>query len=82
MPGPRQVGVRLDDWHMAMPQSMKIRVGIHPGGLDEWGISFLADRSADAVSWTRETSQSGWPKDHIGRSRGTAMRDNGGRDLA
>ncbi|MDD4140248.1 MAG: glycoside hydrolase family 2 TIM barrel-domain containing protein [Eubacteriales bacterium] len=77
-----QVRVRLDDWHLAMPQSMKIRVGIHPGGLDEWGISFLADRSADAVSWTRETSQSGWPKDHIGRSQGTAMRDNGGRDLA
>lgn len=80
--GLMQVTAVLEEWNQAMPPAMKIRVGVHPGGLDEWGISFLLDGAIDAVSWSREAAQSGFPDDHIGRSSGIAWRHNGGRDPA
>jgi hypothetical protein len=54
---------------------MKIRVGIHPGGLDEWGIAFELDHRIEAITWLRRSDWSGWPADHIGRVRGTARRN-------
>jgi hypothetical protein len=80
--GLMQVETVLEEWQLEMPQSMKIRVGIHPGGLDEWGTAFTLDSQVDSVSWNRHSILSGWPDDHIGRRCGTAYRNSGGRDSA
>ncbi|MGI6652797.1 MAG: glycoside hydrolase family 2 TIM barrel-domain containing protein [Christensenellales bacterium] len=59
-----------------MPHSVKAGVGIDPGGLNEWGIAWLAAPGYESLSWQRNTLLSWYPGDHIGRAKGEANREN------
>lgn len=63
-----------------LPKQLKLRVGVDCGGLDELGITYLADPSMDTLSWrtspgVRQEDDYAWyPEEHISRHTGTAHR--------
>ncbi len=59
-----------------MPRSVKAGVGIDPGGLNEWGIAWLAAPGCESLFWRRSAPVSWYPQEHIGRAEGVAARDN------
>jgi hypothetical protein len=71
----------IDQISLPMPRTVKIKVGLDCGGLEEIGISYLLDGSVDRLSWQREGLWRLYPDDHIGRNRGTAVRTGSARSL-
>ncbi len=57
-----------------MPHSVKAGVGLDPGGLNEYGIAWLAAPAAQSVDWTRDALYPVYPDGHIGRPAGSAKR--------
>jgi len=49
-----------------------------PKGVSEVGIAFTLSSSIDRLTWDRKALWSAYPSDHIGRPRGTAMREPSG----
>lgn len=43
--------------------------------VDQIGMAFLMPKEVDRITWHRKALWSVYPDDHIGRARGTAMRD-------
>ena len=64
----------IDKLGLSMPDRMKLRVSVSPGGLNEIGQSFLCAPNMDALTWERRGAWTVYPKDHIGRNQGTAYR--------
>ena len=60
----------------SMPHSVKAGVGVDPGGLNEWGIAWLAAPGSESLYWRRNALWSWYPEEHIGRAEGEAKREN------
>lgn len=65
---------RIDELNIPMPDRMKLRVSVTPGGLNEIGISLDGVPGMDMLSWKRRGQWTIYPEDHIGRAEGTALR--------
>lgn len=65
----------LDRMRLLLPWEMKIRVGVHTGGLNELGIFYKLSSAVDGIFWEREAGTAHWPADHIARRQGSAMRE-------
>ena len=59
-----------------MPHRVKAGIGLDPGGLTEFGISWLLSPAVAACDFTRTGLWPEYPSDHIGRNEGTALREN------
>jgi hypothetical protein len=68
---------RIDRKYAHMPRTVKIRVGMDPGGLDELGVYFVMPESVGRLDWKRRALWKNYPGDHIGRPEGTALRSFG-----
>lgn len=55
----------IDKLGLSMPDRMKLRVSVSPGGLNEIGQSFLCAPNMDALTWERRGAWTVYPKDHI-----------------
>lgn len=64
----------IDELGISMPDRIKLRVSVSPGGLNEIGQSFLCAPGMDALTWERIGEWTAYPQDHIGRENGTAFR--------
>lgn len=64
----------LDRMRLLLPWEMKIRVGVHTGGLNELGVFYTLSSAVDGISWEREAGAACWPADHIARRQGIARR--------
>lgn len=62
----------VDAMQMRLPWAMKYRVGVHCGGLAEWGLSYLLNRGVDTLYWKRTGLHTIYPEDHISRLCGVA----------
>lgn len=62
----------IDALKCPLPPQIKLRVGVDCGGLDELGITLEAAPGTDRISWNRQGAYSIYPRDSIGRCRGTA----------
>ncbi|HJA67945.1 MAG TPA: hypothetical protein H9955_16835 [Candidatus Mediterraneibacter cottocaccae] len=58
------------------PPEVKAQIGVSPGGLNEYGISYVLPSSMNLLSWTRKGLWESYPENHPGRSRGTAQSEN------
>lgn len=72
--GKIRTAYRIEKLAVSMPDRIKLRVSVTPGGLNEIGIRFTAAAGMDALSWKRQGEWTIYPKDHIGRNQGTAYR--------
>ncbi len=64
----------IDKLNISMPDRIKLRVSVTPGGLNEIGVSLDAAPGMDTLSWRRKGQWSVYPQDHIARTEGTALR--------
>lgn len=64
----------MDELNIPMPDRIKLRVSVTPGGLNEIGVSLDTVPEMDVLSWRRRGQWSMYPKDHIARTEGTALR--------
>jgi len=71
----------LDAINLPMPRTVKIRVGLDTGGLEEIGVSYQLDASVDRLSWQRQGLWTHYPEDHLGRPQGTAVRTGAARQI-
>lgn len=65
----------VTDLKCPMPPQVKAQIGLDPGGLDEFGISYLLPAGMDTLSWTRRGLWEEYPDGHPGRQSGTAKAD-------
>ena len=73
-------GYTIDKITRPMPRTVKIRVGVDCGGLDELGVYYILDGRLDTLEWERKGLWSAYPEDHISRNRGKCRKNNGGLD--
>ncbi len=66
----------LNSVNRPMPHTVKSGIGLDPGGLDEFGLSFLLPSDMDTLSWSRYALWNRYPSNHIGRPQGTAHKEN------
>lgn len=59
-----------------LPPRVKAQIGLDPGGLDEFGISYVLPASMRRLEWKREGLWEDYPADHIGRTQGAAAAEN------
>ncbi len=74
--GELSVSCHLDSVNRPMPHTVKSGIGLDPGGLDEFGIRFILPSDMDTLQWTRKALWPQYPAEHIGRPRGTALKEN------
>jgi Glycosyl hydrolases family 2, TIM barrel domain/Glycosyl hydrolases family 2/Glycosyl hydrolases family 2, sugar binding domain len=58
------------------------RITSHPAKLNELGVGYLLSSSIDRLSWDRKALWTAYPADHIGRSKGLAVREGGHGSLS
>lgn len=78
--GTMDIAYRIDHLPWPSPRARALRAGRDAGGFREIGIAFDLTGRVDRVSWERRGLWSVYPEDHIGRNRGTAVRERTGGD--
>lgn len=58
------------------PPEVKAQIGVSPGGLNEYGISYVLPYDMRLLDWTRKGLWGNYPENHPGRSRGTAIAED------
>ena len=64
----------VTELYRPMPPRVKAQIGLDPGGLDEFGISWILPAEMDTLHWRRTGLWQTYPPNHPGRPAGTASR--------
>lgn len=75
-----QTSYCIDKFTARLPRSIKLRVGVDCGGLDELGVTYQLSSDVDTLAWKSRGLWTTYPSDHIGRNEGICSRTNKGRD--
>ena len=71
---------RIPSLPYSSPRSRMLRAGSDVGGFREVGVAFDLVNQVDRLKWDRKGLWSVYPKDHIGRNKGEALRERKGGD--
>lgn len=74
--GDLNTAYKVTELYRPMPPRVKAQIGLDPGGLDEFGISWILPIEMDTLHWERRGLWETYPQDHPGRPRGKALREN------
>lgn len=58
------------------PPKVKAQIGLDPGGVDEFGVSYLLPDTMNRFSWNRKGIWEVYPAEHLGRNIGTVSIEN------
>ena len=78
--GGMMLDYRIPSLPHSSPRSRMLRAGSDVGGFREVGVAFDLVNQVDRLKWVRKGLWSVYPKDHIGRNEGEALRERIGGD--